>query len=75
MPNCWAYSKSNCRKNIVSFENWFKGSHLRHRHGHIGRTKQQAAAPSAEQFGLGPERLLFVSKLVKKTREAEILVE
>ena len=50
-------------------------SHLRRRHGEIGRIRLRTAAPSTVFSRFGPVRLLFVSKLKKVTRRAEIWVE
>ena len=51
------------------------GSHLRRRHGQIGRIRLRTAAPSTVFSRFGPVRLLFVSKLEKVTRRAKIWVE
>ena len=51
------------------------GQHLRRRHGQIGRIRLRTAAPSTIFSRFGPVRLLFVSKLEKITRRAEIWVE
>ena len=51
------------------------GSHLRRCHGQIGRIRLQTAASSTIFSRFGPVRLLFVSKLEKVTRRAEIWVE
>ena len=48
------------------------GSHLHRRHGQIGRIRLRAAAPSTVFSRFDPVRLLFVSKLEKVTRWAEI---
>ena len=49
--------------------------YLRHRHGQIGRIRLRTAAPSTAFSIFGPVRRLFVSKLEKVTRRAEIWVE
>ena len=51
------------------------GLHLRRRRGEIGRIMLRTAAPSTVFSRFGPVRLLFVSKLEKVTRRAEIWVE
>ena len=51
------------------------GSHLRRRHGQIGRIRLRTAALFTVFSRFGPARLLFVSKLEKDTRRAEIWVE
>ena len=51
------------------------GSHLRRRHSQIGRIRLRTAAPSTVFSRFGHVRLLFVSKLEKVTRRAEIWVE
>ena len=51
------------------------GSHLRRRHGQIGRIRLRTTAPSTVFSRFGPVRLLFISKLEKVTRQAEIWVK
>ena len=51
------------------------GSHLRRRHGQIGRIRLRTAAPSTVFSRFSPVRVLFISKLEKVTRRAEIWVE
>ena len=51
------------------------GSHLRRRHGQIGRIRLRTAAPSIAFSRFGRVRLLFVSKLEKDARRAGIWVE
>jgi len=82
MPNYWADLTLNCRKNYHIWRRKKSSSTMtthqltpRRHHGHIGRIRLWTAAPSTLFIRFGPVQLIFISKLEKVTRRAEIWVK